>query len=328
MNILTAVIAMFFVVSSRGAYISNTVNGYFVPSAAAGLQFGDRIVQVNDVPITSKTAFETAISDLGTELCDLTVLRNGETVVLEGIGFPQRYVNGAFTRVADFEIDPETFTVTKYRAQSAESGLMIGDTILTVNSARVSGYSDIVWEIALAGSSPSSLTVQRGDEIVAVNDVYFPVTSESGVVMGEPDFSLERRPLNGFFGTLGETFRESFSTGKIIYRSLVELIAGRFGVAGVSGPVGAAKSISEAASYGFSSLLYLFAFVSINLGIFNLLPLPALDGGRLLFVLIEMIRRKPIDQKREGLVHAIGMIVLLALMAFVTVMDVLRLVGG
>ncbi|MBQ2252462.1 MAG: site-2 protease family protein, partial [Clostridia bacterium] len=112
------------------------------------------------------------------------------------------------------------------------------------------------------------------------------------------------------------------------YRSLVQMIAGRFGTAGISGPIGVAGTIGEVASYGFAPLLQLFVLISINLGLCNLLPLPALDGGRLLFVILEMIRRKPINPKYETAIHAVGMILLLALTGIIAVMDITRLIGG
>ena len=95
----------------------------------------------------------------------------------------------------------------------------------------------------------------------------------------------------------------------------------------VAGPVGIVSVISEQAKTGFLNVLYLTAIISLNLGIINLLPLPALDGGRLVFLLINLITGKKVSTKVEGTIHGIGMILLLALMAFILVKDVLRLIG-
>ena len=112
----------------------------------------------------------------------------------------------------------------------------------------------------------------------------------------------------------------------MIYKTLVDLISGRYGLKAVSGPVGTVSVISKAASSGFDTVLYLFTFISLNLGVMNLLPLPALDGGRILFTLVECVIRRPLNPKFEGYVHLAGMIVLLSFMALITVLDVMKLI--
>ena len=117
---------------------------------------------------------------------------------------------------------------------------------------------------------------------------------------------------------------------KLVYQSLWQLVTGRVGMEQMSGPVGIVNEINNAVNKGSMSWLYVLnlgALLTINLGIFNLLPLPALDGGRLLFMIIELIRRKPIPPEKEGMVHAIGMLLLFALIIFVSFHDVMRLFG-
>ena len=111
----------------------------------------------------------------------------------------------------------------------------------------------------------------------------------------------------------------------MIYKTLIELISGKYGLKGVSGPVGTVSIISEVATSSFVNVLYLFSFISLNLGVMNLLPLPALDGGRILFTLVECVIRRPLNPKFEGIVHLVGMIVLLGFMLLVTVFDVIKL---
>ena len=115
---------------------------------------------------------------------------------------------------------------------------------------------------------------------------------------------------------------------KLVYSSVLDLITGNVGIEQLSGPVGIVTVVNDAVKtreYAILNLLNLTALLTINLGIFNLLPLPALDGGRIIFVLIEMIRRKPIPPEKEGLVHSIGFILLILLMVFVAYQDVLKL---
>ena len=93
----------------------------------------------------------------------------------------------------------------------------------------------------------------------------------------------------------------------------------------ISGPVGFVQAVSDASNQSLSSLLFISLLITVNLGIMNLLPLPALDGGRLVFILIEMIFRKPVPKKYEGWVHAAGLIILLIFISVVTFSDILKL---
>lgn len=111
----------------------------------------------------------------------------------------------------------------------------------------------------------------------------------------------------------------------MLYKFLGMLITGQLGLGGVSGPVGVVKEIGNAAKTGVSNLIFLLAYFNINLGVFNLLPIPALDGGRAIFILIEMIFGKKISEEKEGYIHMVGLILLLALIAIVTIKDVIKL---
>lgn len=117
----------------------------------------------------------------------------------------------------------------------------------------------------------------------------------------------------------------------MVWLSLFDLVTGRYGMSELAGPVGTVNVIADvtasaASSKNLGSLLMIMAFITINIGMANLLPLPALDGGRFFFLLIEAIRRKPINPKYEGYVHAIGFILLMLLMVVVTYNDIVRLI--
>ena len=122
--------------------------------------------------------------------------------------------------------------------------------------------------------------------------------------------------------------RTSVNYARLVWSSLGMLVTGQVGVDQLSGPVGVAEVMASTARYSISAFLQLVAFISINLGVMNLLPLPALDGGRLVFLLIEAVRRKPVPPKYEGYIHAAGLMLLLALMVYVTGQDILRIVSG
>ncbi len=202
--------------------------------------------------------------------------------------------------------------------------LQEGDRIVAIEGRDMIDYTDIANTIVMDGIQPLDITVLRDGNEVLLQDVTFQSVEESGVKMGQLDFRfLGVRP--SFPSLCKQTVTQSVSTVKMIYKSLVDLIRGRYGFEGVSGPVGTVSVISEAASSGFESVLYLFVFISLNLGVMNLLPLPALDGGRILFTLVECVIRKPLNPKFEGIVHFAGMVLLLGFMALITVFDVLKL---
>ena len=115
----------------------------------------------------------------------------------------------------------------------------------------------------------------------------------------------------------------------MVYKSLWDIISGTVGIESVSGPVGIVGVVNDAVktgSYGFVNVLFLAAVITINLGIFNLLPLPALDGGRLVFLLIEAIMGKKISAQREELIHTIGLVLLMILGIFIAFSDVFKLI--
>ena len=134
------------------------------------------------------------------------------------------------------------------------------------------------------------------------------------------------------FGTVfKDTFKQSASICRMVWLSLFDMITGKYSIKDVSGPVGVVDFMSDAAQESvktadYTGLLTMMALITINIGLFNLLPVPALDGGRLLFLFIELIRRKPINQKYEALVHGIGMVLLLLFMVAITFKDIYTLI--
>ncbi|MBP3359210.1 MAG: site-2 protease family protein [Clostridia bacterium] len=129
---------------------------------------------------------------------------------------------------------------------------------------------------------------------------------------------------------LPQSYRMTKFVVKLLYKTVWELITGRASMDQVSGPVGVVREVNNAVHSGSQSVLYvlnLVALLTINLGVFNLLPLPALDGGRLLFVIIEWLRGKPVSPEKEGLVHTIGFIILFAFMLFVSYKDIIKLLS-
>lgn len=210
-------------------------------------------------------------------------------------------------------------------ATSLNYGLQPDDKIVEVDGHSVHIYRQMSYEIMRRGVEPIDLTVERDGKTVVLEDVVFPTVEESGAVLGSIDFRVYG--LEKTFGNvLKESFYQSVNTIKMIWESLFDLITGRYGIEAVSGPVGAAQALVETGTkYGFFDFLYLVVIISMNLGVMNLLPLPALDGGRIIFLLIEAVRRKPVKMEIESYINFAGLVVLLLFSAFIIVKDVIGL---
>lgn len=204
------------------------------------------------------------------------------------------------------------------------SGLRIGDEIISVDGTKVHIANETIYEIMRKGIEPIDIVVVRDGETVTVEDCVFPTIVESGTRYGNMDFKVypeEKTPLN----VLKHAYFRSASTIKMIWESLYDLVSGRYGTESISGPIGVTKALGEAAEQGAGDFIYLSVVISMNLGVMNLLPLPALDGGRLLFQLIELIRRKPIKREIEGYIHFAGLVMLMLLMVVIGIKDIVGL---
>ena len=223
-------------------------------------------------------------------------------------------------------------------AASHESGLEEGDVIYRINGSRILTTRDLSYELLRDKDAIYDFVVIRDGEKVALENVRFDTyEDEDGTSNIVYDFTVVGKEKT-VFNVVGSSFKESFSIVRLVWKSLFDLVTGRYGLHDLSGPIGTIKIIANAADEAAQSdqkgflametLINIMAFITINLGVFNLLPIPALDGGRLFFILFEMIFRKPILPKYEKYVHAVGLILLFALMAVVSVNDIINLIRG
>lgn len=209
-------------------------------------------------------------------------------------------------------------------AKTEASGLQIYDEIIKINNSRVHTANELSYEIMRNGYKPVSITLIRNGQQITLESVQFPQITSQGVVFGAPDFSV--LPVEKtFFTIVKNSFYTCKSTVKMIWESLFDLLTGRYGVEQVSGPIGVTGAISDAAEGGAYSLFYLIAVIAMNLGVFNLLPIPALDGGSLLLLLIEMITKKKLPEKVEGAIKAASFVLLMIIAILVSLKDIIYL---
>ncbi len=228
-----------------------------------------------------------------------------------------------------------TTTVSSFREQAVSSSqLMVGDRITKIDGLSVFTSSDIIYKLQSGvdknehGNLVFDFTVERNGEKVVLNDVEFTsAVYEDGSSSIYFDFTVQPMEKN-FVNIVSESFKESVSTGRLIIMTLFDMLRGRYGINDLSGPVGVVGVVAESVKYDPSVFFNIVALITINVGVFNLLPIPALDGCRFLFLVIELIRRKPMKPEVEGMVHFIGFALLMLLMLVVTFNDIARLFTG
>ncbi|AEE14350.1 membrane-associated zinc metalloprotease [Thermodesulfobium narugense DSM 14796] len=239
MNIIMAAV-LFTLVYTQGVYVPDlkiqSVNDNF-PAAKAGIQVGDKIVAVNDIPIKTPNELIKIVSESKGEKLKLTILRDGKDINI--------------SLIPEFDQKENRYLI----------GIMFDRTL--------------------------------------------------------KKYSILESIYMGFTQTI------SWSIALVV--SIWMLITGKVPVGSLAGPIGIANMLGQAANEGPTALIFFIGFLSLNLGILNLLPIPALDGSRILFLLVEVLRGKPIDPKKENFIHVAGFVFLILLMIFVSYFDILRI---
>ena len=224
--------------------------------------------------------------------------------------------------VVSFNVGSPTTTVeeTIKNSPAERAGILSGDIIKSINGIEVKDWNTIVNEIS-SSSTDEEITIGVTRNGQNINYSIKPTVSkeDNRVVIG-----ITPKYEKSISAAIAGGFKETGRMFKAMFDFITMLFKGQVGAKDLSGPVGVIYTIGEATKYGINNLLYLLGFISVNLGVFNLFPLPALDGSRIVFVLIELIRGKPINPEKEGYVHFIGFILLMLLMMVVTYVDINR----
>ena len=213
-------------------------------------------------------------------------------------------------------------------ALCGQTGLEAGDKVLAVNGRRCFVANDMLYELMRTEDYSASFTVLRDGKKVELPRVQFDTwQDEDGETHMSLDFTvygIKKTPVN----VIKEAWNSVLYYGRIIFTSLMDLLRGRESINDLSGPVGIVTAIGQAASYGWQDLLELLVLITVNLGIFNLLPFPALDGGKVVFLLIEGVTGHAVPEKIQIGLTLAAFALLFALMIFATYNDIVRLVTG
>lgn len=330
------------------------------PAQAAGIQEGDIIKKVDGKKITIGREIDThfLLHPLTGEEVEVVIEREGKTRTVSIDPHYKTYLFG-FTYGAQATSNTEIAEVSEDRP-FARAGLKSGDKIKSVNGHVVTNGEELgnVMAQENVSGAPITFVIEQGGE-----EKTFEITPEPNESMTLGFFASKDESIKTLFAKPGQDLKEVrvnplVRTGYVLKYSVIEvkywiettvaslgnLISGKLSKDDISGPVGIVSAvgdvIDQTADYGkalkksgwevfqdiMMNMLYMAVLLSANLGIMNLLPLPALDGGRLVFILIEAVRGKPIDPAKEGYVHFAGFVVLMLFMVFIMYNDILRII--
>lgn len=346
MNIILGFVLMFVVVVQQDAYSSTEVQSFPATSfsSCTGLQSGDVIKEINGYGISTSMDFNYPISTAELKTVD------GSTLEIYKEDCGNNLYNMAVSLVQDKNNKLNDEQVSKVnellskstneivKAKSKEDAFSVYENYYKeINDA--CGIKDykvekIVEKETRKRYTADILVERNGEEKLLKNVQFFTYTTKDN---SDPQVSIDFyvKPIDKTIGSvLSQTFKQTISTCKMIYASLGGLLTGKFGLKDMSGPIGIASAVttvaSESLSSGFmsavNSIIYVMMIITVNLGLFNMLPFPALDGGRFVFLIIEAIRGKSVPRKVEAIVNGIGMGLLILLMILITANDIFKLI--
>ena len=208
---------------------------------------------------------------------------------------------------------------------AAESSLREGDKVLTVNGRKADTYDIFALELQVNAGKTVEMEVDRDGTVQKVT-IKAKKVKENDNEVYRYGFMINDEVEKGFLASISYAFSKFFSLIHQMVLTLFYLVTGSLGLKSFAGPVGIYNVVGEASNSGFWSLVSLTALLSVNVGFINLLPLPAFDGGRLLFIIIEKISGKRVNPKLENTIHSIGFFLLMALMLLITYNDIIKLI--
>lgn len=319
-NIILGIIVCFFLVGSEDLVGTNQILQFHetaVSNQQGGLMAGDKIIEIDDKRVFSDYDISFLMQRNGSGTYSFVVEREGERVSLPEVNFARR-TGGNFSYSEDC-------TISSLSAKIKGFGLEDGDKIIGVNGEKVTNGNELMAAIGKDEDYTYDFTVERQGESLEFTEVKMAVvTVFDFVILGE-----EKTVAN----VTKNAFGYALSMGRMVYLSLFDLLRGQYGMNDIAGPIGTISVITDIAeesiaTFDWSQMFMIMAMITINIGLFNLLPVPALDGGHLFFMVFELIFRKKIPQKYESYIHAAGLVILLGFMALISASDIWKLISG
>ena len=311
-------------------------------AATANLQVGDHILQLGDKSVSSWQEVTFGLmSNLGEEQVVVKVQDAQQQIRLRTLPLNNwkldKQDEAPLQSVGIQPFRPEiTLTLAHVQTGSAaeKAGLQVGDTIRSIDSEPVQSWQSLVDKVKASAKQPLRIMVIRAQEEISLTVIPGANTLKSGETVGYLGVvpQLAEWPLGYIetrqYGPLDSMvlgIKKTYELISLSFDMIGNLITGQVSVKNLSGPVGIAVGAGNSVSYGIVAFLSFLALISVNLGVFNLLPLPVLDGGHLMYYLIELIRKKPVSEKTQELGFKVGALLLIALTCFALLNDVSRL---
>ncbi|NLM10502.1 MAG: RIP metalloprotease RseP [Clostridiaceae bacterium] len=333
MNIIIAILIIT-VISFSFGFSTSTVAQLSGDSALkeAGIMPGDKIVSYDGKHVFHPSDLSMFLYVSEGEPVEVAYRREGvkgvQRTTVTPKEIPPVYLIGITVGTTDGKANNVVGSVQN-GSPAGMAGLIPGDIIIKVDEVPVTERDDLLNYLQQTKGKPVHITVNRNGDIITFHDVV-PEASETYYDLGA-QFEYKK---GNFISSLASSINYSISTIRSVLYSITWLISGKASFKDVSGPVGIVSYIGDVVEMGrgFSEkLLYLLqitAFLSLNLGVMNLIPFPALDGAKLLFIIIEKIRRKPIDPEKEAWISMVGFFILIAFMIATLFNDIPKLIRG
>ncbi|MEX2426525.1 MAG: RIP metalloprotease RseP [Thermomicrobiaceae bacterium] len=338
MNFALAIVLVMILIGVRGEPVNHVYVADVVPdspAAEAGWQSGDRFLAVDGSEVDEMADVVTTTHDHAGDTMAVTVLRGGEEIETE-VSPRENPPEGEGRTGIEITSSPRgSLHVGEVESDSpaSDAGIQAEDRLVEIEGREVTDASIFTIMLAENEGAEVDLTLDRSGEEVSTT-LMVPEAGEENQqpeigIMVQQDIDAASVPI---WQIIPLGFAETWNILTAFYEGIMMLISGEAPLDGVAGPIGMGQLASEVLEVSpepaWVALANLTILLSLNLGILNLLPLPALDGGRLLFVVIEALRGRPISPEREGLVHLLGLVMLLGLMFFIAFLDIERLISG
>ena len=208
----------------------------------------------------------------------------------------------------------------------SEAGIKPGDKILEINGKKVSTWDQAqIYLVMKSDNSKYTFLIEHESGKKEKYEIAPKITkNEDGEEERAFGFKIAQEETRGFIASVKYAFQKFGSLISTMWLTVVNLFTGKIALSSLSGPVGIYQVVGQSLAAGIQQIIYLIAFLSINVGLINILPIPAFDGGRILFLIIEKIKGSPVNQKFENMCHTVFFFLLIALMIYITVFDIIR----
>ena len=309
------------------------------PALEAGLQTGDKIISVNNNPIRFWSQLQKKVYHSPGEKLDFQIERLNKGIInLEIIPTTEEIKNlfGDTEQVGLIGITPLANTITYIKKESAaeKAGLQLNDRIIAVQNINIFGWSDLRPAAVDKPGELLTFKIQRND-----TEILIPLTPTPKTIKGPDGNDLKIGEIGigmsglmvleqyGLIGSVSRAIKETWEMTSLIAISVQKMLFGSIPADQIGGPILIFQIYGEQAEQGFNEFIRLTALLSINLGLINLLPIPILDGGHILFFLIEIIKGRPVSERNRELAQQVGFFMLISLMAFAFYNDIARVIN-